>query len=65
MQFGIEIGNFRWSPVQIKYKKWAGMHSSFNKYLYINRGFGGIGYPGRVGIRPEITLITLKSTQAH
>lgn len=65
MQFGIEIGNFRWSPVQIKYKKWAGMHSSFNKYLYINRGFGGIGYAGRVGICPEITLITFKSTQAH
>ena len=60
MQFGIEIGNFRWSPVQYMYEQWADLYQKENQYLYVNRGFGFIGFPGRVGILPEITVITLK-----
>jgi len=60
MQFGIEIGNFRWSPVKYRYKDWAGLFEESGKYLYVNRGFGCIGYPGRVGILPEITIIELR-----
>lgn len=59
MQFGIEIPGFRWSPVQYMYKQWAGLYKNENQKLYINRGFGFLGYPGRVGILPEITLIEL------
>jgi predicted MPP superfamily phosphohydrolase len=61
MQFGIEIGDFRWSPSQYIYKQWADMYQSGNQYLYVNRGFGFLGYPGRVGILPEITVLDLKS----
>jgi predicted MPP superfamily phosphohydrolase len=59
MQFGIEIPGFKWSPVQYVYKQWAGLYEEANQKLYVNRGFGFIGYPGRVGILPEITLIEL------
>ena len=59
MQFGIEIPGFRWSPVQYVYKQWAGLYEEGRQKLYINRGFGFIGYPGRVGILPEITVIEL------
>jgi hypothetical protein len=59
MQFGIEIPGFRWSPVKYVYDKWAGLYESGKQKLYVNRGFGFIGYPGRVGILPEITLIEL------
>jgi uncharacterized protein len=59
MQFGIEIPGFKWSPVQYMYKQWAGLYESGRQKLYVNRGFGFIGYPGRVGILPEITLIEL------
>ncbi len=59
MQFGIEIPGFRWSPVQYVYKQWAGLYEKEKQKLYINRGFGFIGYPGRVGILPEITVIEL------
>lgn len=61
MQFGVEIPGFRWSPVQYRYPRWAGLYQEGEKYLYVNRGFGFIGLPGRVGIWPEITLITLQS----
>jgi predicted MPP superfamily phosphohydrolase len=60
MQFGFELGKFRWSPVKYKYSDWADLHEKDGKYLYVNRGFGHIGYPGRAGIRPEITVITLR-----
>lgn len=60
MQFGIEIGGFKWSPSQYMYKQWAGLYEEGKQKLYVNRGFGFIGYPGRVGILPEITLFTLK-----
>ena len=59
MQFGIENPYFKWSPVQWMYHQWAGLYEDKKQKLYINRGFGFIGYPGRVGILPEITLIEL------
>jgi len=61
MQFGIEIpGVVKWSPVKWRYKYWAGVYEEKNQFINVNRGFGFIGYPGRVGIWPEITVITLK-----
>jgi predicted MPP superfamily phosphohydrolase len=59
MQFGVELPGFRWSPVQYMYKQWAGLYQNHHQKLYVNRGFGFIGYPGRVGILPEITVIEL------
>jgi predicted MPP superfamily phosphohydrolase len=59
MQFGLEIPGWKWSPVQYVYKQWAGLYDGGKQKLYVNRGFGFIGYPGRVGILPEITVITL------
>lgn len=60
MQFGVELPGFKWSPVQYLYKQWAGLYEEeHNQKLYVNRGFGFIGYPGRVGIMPEITCIKL------
>jgi uncharacterized protein len=59
MQFGIEIKGFRWSPSKYFYEHWAGLYSKGSQYLYVNRGLGCIGYPGRVGILPEITLLEL------
>lgn len=61
MQFGIEIpGWFKWSPAKWRYKQWAGLYQENKQWLNVNRGFGFLGYPGRVGIWPEITVITLK-----
>ncbi|MFT3824263.1 MAG: metallophosphoesterase [Chitinophagaceae bacterium] len=57
MQFGLEVPGFKWSPVQYIYKQWAGLYEEGKQKLYVNRGFGFIGYPGRVGILPEITVI--------
>ncbi|HEV7230343.1 MAG TPA: metallophosphoesterase [Bacteroidia bacterium] len=62
MQFGVEIPGFKWSPIQMRYPKWAGLYQESGKYLYVNRGFGFIGFPGRVGIWPEVTVITLRRT---
>lgn len=59
MQFGVEIPGIKWSPVQYVYKQWAGLYEKGNQKLYVNRGFGFLGYPGRVGILPEITVINL------
>jgi uncharacterized protein len=59
MQFGIEIPGFKWSPVQYIYKHWAGLYKKENQFLYVNRGLGFLGYPGRLGIWPEITVIEL------
>lgn len=60
MQFGVEIPGFRWSPVQYVYKEWADLYENKSQRLYVNRGLGFIGYPGRVGILPEITVFELK-----
>ncbi|MEZ5047434.1 MAG: metallophosphoesterase [Chitinophagaceae bacterium] len=59
MQFGVEIPGFKWSPVKYIYKQWAGLYENNKQYLYVNRGFGFLGYPGRVGIMPELTCIEL------
>ncbi|MGJ1385881.1 metallophosphoesterase [Sphingobacterium spiritivorum] len=60
MQFGIELFGFKWSPIQYFYKQWAGLYQRDGKYLYVNRGFGYHGLKGRVGVWPEITVLTLK-----
>lgn len=60
MQFGLQNPYFKWSPVQWMYKQWSGLYVEGKQHLYVNPGFGFIGYPGRVGILPEITLIELK-----
>lgn len=64
-QFGVELKNFRWSPAQYMYKRWAGLYENpatdSPQYLYVNRGLGMIGYPGRIGILPEITVLELTS----
>jgi len=63
-QFGIEIpGFFKWSPAQYMYKQWAGLYQNGRQFLYVNRGLGFLGYPGRVGILPEITLLTLRKSE--
>jgi uncharacterized protein len=59
MQFGVEIPGLKWSPVQYVYKEWAGLYQKGLQQLYVNRGFGFLGYPGRVGILPEITVLEL------
>ncbi|MGH1516256.1 metallophosphoesterase [Chryseobacterium sp. JK1] len=59
MQFGLDLKNIKWSPVQYRYPKWADLYESEGKLLYVNRGFGVLGYPGRVGVLPEITLFEL------
>ena len=63
MQMGIEIPalNIKWSPVRLRYKRWAGLYEDKGQRIYINRGFGVLAYPGRVGMSPEITLLTLRS----
>ncbi len=60
MQFGIEIGQFKWSPAQYLYQEYDGLYQEGTRYLYINRGQGYLGIPGRIGLQPEITLLILK-----
>ncbi len=60
MQFGINIPGLKWSPVQYMYKQWAGLYQKGSQYLYVNTGLGFLGYPGRVGFLPEITVFELK-----
>tara|TARA_R110001592_G_scaffold80822_4_gene240358 strand:+ start:2572 stop:3819 length:1248 start_codon:yes stop_codon:yes gene_type:complete len=59
MQLGVEIGDFRWSPSQWMYPQWADLYTEGNHHLYVNRGFGFLGFPGRIGILPEITIFEL------
>jgi uncharacterized protein len=59
-QFGVEIPGIKWSPVQMRYSRWAGLYETAKRYIYVNRGFGFLGFPGRVGIWPEITVLELK-----
>ncbi len=60
MQFGINFLGIKWSPVKYRYKRWMGLYEELDQYLYVNRGFGFLAWPGRVGMRPEITLIELE-----
>ena len=62
LQYGIDIGKFRLSPVRLAYKQWADLYTMNNQHIYVNRGFGFMGYPGRVGILTEITILTLKTS---
>lgn len=64
MQFGLEAFGFKWSPVKYRYAHWAGLKEENDRKLYINRGFGFLGFSGRIGIWPEITVITLKKISA-
>ncbi|SHJ87339.1 hypothetical protein SAMN04488007_1767 [Maribacter aquivivus] len=59
MQAGINFRTKKWSPIKYKYKHWAGLYKENNQYLYVTRGLGWMGFPGRLGMRPEITLIEL------
>jgi len=61
MQFGVQTERFQWSPIEYLYQEWAGLYREAHQQLYVNVGFGYIGYPGRIGILPEITIFTLKS----
>lgn len=60
MQFGVEVPGFKWSPAEYLYEEWAGLYKQESQYLYVNRGFGYLGYPGRIGILPEITILELQ-----
>jgi len=60
-QFGIRTKWFRWSPVKKLYPRWEGLHKTGAQYLYVNTGLGYIGFPGRIGIPPEIAVITLSA----
>jgi predicted MPP superfamily phosphohydrolase len=60
MQFGIRIGDWQWSPVQWRYERWHGLYTHLKQHLYVNRGLGHIGFPGRVGMLPEITLLEFR-----
>jgi uncharacterized protein len=62
MQFGVDIPGIKWSPVKYRYPRWAGLYTQNNQHLYVNKGFGFIGFPGRVGMWPEITLFELRHT---
>jgi len=62
MQFGIRIGKFRWSPIQVKYPRWVGLYQQGYQYLHVNPGLGYIGYAGRIWIPPEISVITLRKS---
>jgi len=62
-QYGIDKFGIKWSPVKYKYPKWSGLYTEGDRHLYVNVGFGVVGFPGRIGMPPEITVITLKSEQ--
>jgi hypothetical protein len=59
MQFGVHTRYFKWSPVRYVSKHWSGLYQEGDRYLYVNRGFGHHGFPGRIGMPPEITIIEL------
>ncbi|MDN3644381.1 metallophosphoesterase [Lutimonas halocynthiae] len=61
MQAGVNLKNKQWSPIKYKYKHWAGLHKEGSQYLNVNRGLGWLGFPGRLGMRPEITCIDVSS----
>ncbi len=60
MQFGIEIPGFKWSPAEYRYKQWAGLYQEGSSQIYVNRGIGHLGYAGRVGIMPDISILNIK-----
>lgn len=64
MQAGVKFGKKEWSPIKYRYKQWAGLYEIHGQYLYVNRGLGWLGFPGRLGVRPEISLVVLHSESA-
>ena len=60
MQAAFQYKNLQWSPIKYKFKHWAGLYKHNQQYLYVNRGLGWLGFPARIGMRPEITLLELK-----
>lgn len=64
MQAAFIYKNFQWSPIKFKYKHWAGLYKEGKQYLYVNRGLGWLGFPGRLGVRPEITLIEIYNKES-
>jgi uncharacterized protein len=62
-QFGVEIPGWKWSPVKYRYKRWLGLYADKGRYLFVSKGFGFLGFPGRFGMSPEVVFITLKSAQ--
>jgi predicted MPP superfamily phosphohydrolase len=60
MQFGVNLPDLKWSPIQYLYEHWAGLYQKGQQYLYVNTGLGFLGYPGRVGFLPEITVFELR-----
>lgn len=63
MQAAFQYKNLQWSPIKYKFKHWAGLYKHKSQYLYVNRGLGWLGFPARIGMRPEITFIELKTKQ--
>ena len=61
MQFGVELPGIKWSPAKYRYKYWAGLYRKKDKQIYVNRGLGHLGYAGRVGIMPDISILNIKS----
>lgn len=61
MQFGVDIPGFKWSPVQYRYKEWGGLYKKGEKQIYVNRGLGHLGYAGRVGIMPDISILKIRN----
>jgi predicted MPP superfamily phosphohydrolase len=59
MQLALIWGKLKLSPSALKYENWYGLYNQGVQYLYVNPGLGFSGFSGRIGIRPEITLITL------
>lgn len=59
-QFGVDIPGWKWSPVKYRYKRWLGLYKEADQYLFVNKGFGFLGFPGRIGMSPEIVVFELK-----
>ncbi len=64
-QFGIKLAGIEFSPIWLIQKDWGGLYRSGNQYLYVNRGLGTVGFPGRIEMKPEITVLTLFRTKSH
>ena len=64
-QFALKIAGIEFSPIYFYQKLWGGLYQSDNQYLYVNRGLGTIGFPGRIEMRPEITVLTLRRAKSH
>ncbi|OOQ59034.1 metallophosphoesterase [Mucilaginibacter pedocola] len=63
MQFGVRTPEFQWSPIEYVYTEWAGLYREKHQQIYVNVGYGFLGYPGRIGILPEITIFTLRAAE--